>query len=122
MRACRDAIALPDPAQFESAAYYYATSLHEHAHWSGHKSRLARDLSGRFGDSAYAAEELVAELTAAFLCAALSISGRLRHAEYLGSWLKILKEDKRAIFTAAARATEAAGFLEGKGVAAEEEV
>lgn len=64
---------------------------------------------------AYAAEELVAELTSAFLCAALSIPGRLRHAEYLGSWLKILKEDKRAIFTAASKATEAAAFLERAG-------
>ena len=110
-----DAIQLPDPCTFESAAAYYATSCHEHAHWSGAKSRLDRDLTGRFGSAAYAAEELVAELTSAFLCAALSIPGRLRHAEYLGSWLKILKEDKRAIFTAASKATEAAAFLERAG-------
>lgn len=116
-----DAIALPEASCFESAAHYYATSLHEHAHWTGHPSRLARDLSGRFGDSAYAAEELVAELAAAFLCAALSIPGRLRHAEYLGSWLKVLREDKKAIFTAAARATEAAQFLEERGWLAAED-
>lgn len=110
-----DAILLPESSCFESAAHYYATSLHEHAHWTGHASRLARDLTGRFGDSAYAAEELVAELSAAFLCASLSIPGRLRHAEYLGSWLSVLKRDSKAIFTAAARATEAAQFLEAAG-------
>jgi antirestriction protein ArdC len=106
-----DAIQLPDPGSFESAQAYYATSLHEHAHWSGSKGRLHRDFTGRFGSAAYAAEELVAELTSAFLCAALSIPGKLRHVEYLGSWLTILKEDKRAIFTAASKATEAAAFL-----------
>jgi antirestriction protein ArdC len=110
-----DAIQLPDPGSFESAAHFYATSCHEHAHWSGAESRLNRNLTGRFGSEAYAAEELVAELTAAFLCASLSIPGRLRHAEYLGSWLTILKEDKRAIFTAASKATEAAQFLERAG-------
>jgi antirestriction protein ArdC len=110
-----DVIQLPEPACFEEAGHYYSTSLHEHAHWSGHESRLDRDLSGRFGTQAYAAEELVAELTAAFLCAALSIPGRLRHAEYLGHWVSILKEDTRAIFSASARATEAATYLEGKG-------
>ncbi len=110
-----DCIALPFPEAFESAPHYYATSLHEHAHWTGHQSRLHRDLSGRFGDQSYAAEELVAELTAAFLCAVLSIPGRLRHAEYLGSWLTLLQHDSRAIFTAAAKATEAARYLEEKG-------
>jgi antirestriction protein ArdC len=118
-RACympsRDAIALPEPGTFESAAHLYSTSLHEHAHWSGAKHRLDRDLSGRFGSEAYAAEELVAELTAAFLCASLSIPGRLRHAEYLGSWLAILKADTKAIFTAASKATEAAQYLERAG-------
>jgi antirestriction protein ArdC len=110
-----DVIQLPEAACFEGAGHYYSTSLHEHAHWSGHESRLDRDLSGRFGDEAYAAEELVAELTSAFLCAALSIPGRLRHVEYLGSWLRLLKEDARAIFSASARATEAAQFLEKLG-------
>lgn len=110
-----DAIQLPLPGNFESAAHYYATSLHEHVHWTGHETRLHRDLSGRFGEAAYAAEELVAELGAAFLCAVLAIPGRLRHAEYIGSWLQLLQHDHRAIFTAAARATDAAHYLEGKG-------
>ncbi len=110
-----DGIRLPPPEAFESAAHYYGTSLHEHAHWTGHTSRLNRDLAGRFGEAAYAAEELVAELGAAFLCAALSIPGRLRHAEYLGSWLKLLRHDARAIFTAASKATAAARYLEEQG-------
>lgn len=106
-----DYIFLPQRERFESVEHYYATSLHEHAHWSGHTSRLNRDLSGRFGDQAYAAEELIAELTAAFLCAHLSIPGELRHAEYICAWLKLLENDKRAIFTAAAKATQAADYL-----------
>lgn len=110
-----DCIALPLPKAFESAPHYYATSLHEHAHWTGHQRRLNRDLSGRFGEASYAAEELVAEMTAAFLCAVLSIPGRLRHAEYLGSWLALLQHDARAIFTAASKATEAARYLEERG-------
>lgn len=110
-----DFIALPNPEAFESAPHYYATSLHEHAHWTGHQSRLDRDLSGRFGDPSYAAEELVAELAAAYLCAQLSIPGRLRHAEYLGSWIKLLHDNHRAIFTAASKATDAALYLSERG-------
>ena len=110
-----DLITLPEPARFESAPHYYATSLHEHAHWSGHPSRLNRDLTGRFGTEAYAGEELVAELTAAYLCALLSIPGQLRHAEYLGHWITLLTADAKAIFTAAGKATEAARYLEEKG-------
>ncbi len=110
-----DLITLPEPARFESVSHYYATSLHEHGHWSGHPSRLNRDLKGRFGDESYAAEELVAELTAAYLCALLAIPGQLRHAEYMGHWITLLRHDARAIFTAAARATEAANFLEVQG-------
>lgn len=114
-RACyvpaRDCIMLPPFGAFEGAEHYYATSFHEHAHWSGHGTRLSRDLSGRFGSRAYAAEELVAELTAAFLCAELGIEGRLRHAEYIGSWLGLLRSDAKAVFTAASRASEAADYL-----------
>lgn len=110
-----DFIALPNPEAFESAPFYYATSLHEHAHWTGHESRLDRDLTGRFGEPSYAAEELVAELAAAYLCAQLSIPGRLRHAEYLGSWIKLLRDNHRAIFAAAARATDAALYLSERG-------
>lgn len=106
-----DFIVLPEPESFESMEHYHATKLHELVHWSGHKSRLDRDLSHRFGTKAYAAEELVAELGAAFLCAHLGVQGQLRHAGYIESWLSLLKEDDRAIFTAASKASQAADYL-----------
>jgi antirestriction protein ArdC len=92
---------------------YYATLLHELVHWTGHESRLDRDLSGRFGNEAYAVEELVAELGAAFLCADLSITNTPRpdHAAYIANWLEVLKRDKRAIFTAARKASQASDYL-----------
>ena len=92
---------------------YYGTLLHELTHWTGHERRCARDLRHRFGSEAYAAEELVAELGAAFLCAELGISPapRLDHAKYIESWLRALKNDKRAIFTAASKAAQAADYL-----------
>lgn len=92
---------------------YYSTLLHELTHWTGPAHRCDRDLSGRFGTEAYAVEELVAELGAAFLCAELGIAvePRADHAQYLVHWLKVLKTDKRAIFTAASKAGEAVAFL-----------
>ena len=92
---------------------FYSTVCHELTHWAGHQSRLDRDLSGRFGDRAYAAEELVAELGAAFLCADLRITNmpRLDHAQYVASWFLLMREDKRAIFSAASKAAQAAEFL-----------
>lgn len=81
------------------------------SHWSGSKERLARDQSGRFGSALYAREELCAELTSAFLCAALGIVPTVRHADYLGSWLAVLRADNRAIFKAASQASKAADFL-----------
>jgi len=94
---------------------YYATLLHELTHWTSHSSRCARELGKRFGDHAYAMEELVAELGAAFLCADLGITPepRLDHAQYLASWLDVMKADNRAIFTASSKASEAARFLAG---------
>ena len=108
-----DIIQLPTPESFRDAESYAATKAHELVHWTGHAARLARDLSGRFGDQAYAFEELVAELGAAFLCATLRISPEVRddHAAYVQSWLKALKNDKRAIFTAASLAQAAADYL-----------
>jgi antirestriction protein ArdC len=108
-----DYIAMPHKTQFNSEASYYATLLHELSHWSGHKSRLDRDLSGRFGNEAYAAEELIAELSAAFLCARFSITGELRHSGYIASWLRVLKNDNKAIFKAAALAQKSADYLAG---------
>lgn len=108
-----DLIVLPTREQFQSLADYYATALHELTHWTGHESRLARDLGGRFGSESYAAEELVAEMGAAFLCASLGIEGKLQHPSYIEHWLKVLRQDKRAIFTAAKHATSAADYLKG---------
>ena len=106
-----DLIRIPEAARFNTPADYWATVLHELGHWSGHESRLGRDLTGMFGSDSYAAEELVAELAAAFLCADLGVPGKLQHAEYIGAWVKVLKGDKRAIFTAARLAQEAADYL-----------
>jgi antirestriction protein ArdC len=109
----QDFIAMPHKSQFNTEAGYYATLMHELAHWSGHKSRLNRDLSGRFGNESYAAEELIAELSAAFLCAKLGIAGELRHSSYIASWLRVLKNDNKAVFKAAALAQKAADYLAG---------
>ncbi|OKO87623.1 antirepressor [Bradyrhizobium sp. NAS80.1] len=100
----------PQPAFFEQINYY-RTLFHELGHWTGHPRRLNRDQSGSFGSKLYANEELVAELSAAFVCAALSIKPTVRHADYLGSWLNVLREDSRAIFRAASKASKAADFL-----------
>jgi antirestriction protein ArdC len=106
-----DVISLPRFEAFKSAAQFYSTAFHELGHWTGHKSRLARDLRHRFGQNAYAAEELVAELCSAFLCAEFSIDGDLRHAGYVQNWIGLLKADTRAFFTACSKAQAAANFL-----------
>ena len=100
----------PQPAFFEQINYY-RTCFHELGHWTGHPLRLNRDLSGRFGGTLYAREELVAEMASAFLCASFGITPTVRHADYLGSWLDVLREDNRAIFRAASLATKAADYL-----------
>ncbi|MCP4079877.1 MAG: DUF1738 domain-containing protein [Planctomycetaceae bacterium] len=107
----RDFVQLPPQPAFFEQIDYYRTFFHELGHWTGHAKRLDRDQSGRFKTKSYAREELIAEMTAAFTCAALSIAPTVRHADYLASWLKILKEDKRAIFRAASQASKAAEFL-----------
>jgi integrase len=92
---------------------YYSTLAHEHAHWTSHAGRCERQLGKRFGDNAYAAEELIAELGAAFACAHLGLSTEPRedHAQYIQSWLRVLKADKRAVFTAASYIAECAAHL-----------
>jgi len=110
-----DIIQLPPFEAFKDKESYYSTALHELTHWTRHEKRLARDFGRqRFGDEGYAREELVAELGSAFLCADLGITPDIRddHAAYLGHWLKILKDDKRAIFSAAAHAQRAVDFLQ----------
>ena len=108
-----DRITMPPPALFDDYEHYYATLAHECAHATGHASRLDRDLKGRFGDNPYAAEELIAEMTAAMLGAELGLSTRHldHHASYIASWLKILRRDDRAILTAAAKAEAASSWL-----------
>src|SRR5690606_3429489 len=93
----------PQPAFFEQINYY-RTCLHELTHATGHPSRLGRKLVNRFGSKDYAREELVAEMGSAFLCAALGIVPTVRHADYIGSWLEVLREDNRPIFRAASGA------------------
>ena len=100
----------PQPAFFEQINYY-RTCLHELTHATGHAKRLGRDLTNSFGSKDYAREELLAEMGSAFLCAALGIVPTARHADYLGSWLEVLREDNRAIFRAASAATKAADWL-----------
>ena len=110
----RDAFVGSD--QSSAAETYYSTLLHELTHWTGAPGRCDRDLGQRFGSEAYAMEELVAELGAAFLCADLGVSNEPRadHAHYLAPWLQVMKADKRAIFTAASKAAQAVSFLHAR--------
>jgi antirestriction protein ArdC len=100
----------PQPAFFEQINYY-RTCFHELGHWTGHPARCARDLTSAHGSKPYAREELVAEMTSAFTCAALRITPTVRHTDYIGSWLEVLREDNRAIFRAASLASKAADFI-----------
>lgn len=114
-----DLIKMPERSAFvgtetrSPAEAYYGTLLHELTHWTGHATRCARDFANRFGSDAYAFEELVAELGAAYLSADLGITAEPRadHAAYIAGWLKALRSDKRAIFTAASKAEQACRFL-----------
>lgn len=108
----KDHIVLPVREAFESLDFYFSTAYHEVLHWSGHPRRLNRKFGIRFGDQDYAFEELVAEIGAVFLGAGTGIPFEgMRHPEYLNFWLQILKNDNRAIFTAAAKAQAAADFV-----------
>jgi antirestriction protein ArdC len=106
-----DFIQVPRPDSYFEPVNWHRTALHELGHWCGHPSRLARDLPGGFGSALYAKEELVAEITSAFVCASLGIVPTVRHADYIGSWLEVLREDDRAIVRAASAASKAADYL-----------
>ena len=106
-----DVIQMPGMKQFEDEARYHATRLHEITHWTGAPHRLERLKSLRYGDQNYAFEELVAELGAALLCAELGVEGQLRHADYMGHWIKLLGEHEKAFFSAASKASKAVEFL-----------
>ncbi|MEI7655460.1 MAG: zincin-like metallopeptidase domain-containing protein [Actinomycetes bacterium] len=113
-----DIIQLPPEMWFDQPDDYYAVALHETVHWTGHPRRLNRVLGRRHGIEAYAYEELVAEIGAAFLCAHVGIPARLEHASYIDSWLDSLRRDKRLIFTAAGAAQKAADYVLGESLSA----
>lgn len=110
-----DYIQLPNKDRFRMESEFYSTALHELSHWTGHETRLNRiDKLSRFGDESYAMEELVAEMSSAFLCASLGVEnifGERLAASYIEGWLKVLKSDRRAIFTASSAASEAADYV-----------
>lgn len=106
-----DYIQVPRPEAFFDPVNWHRTALHELGHWSGASHRLARDLTGPFGSAQYAREELVAELSAAFTCASLGVTPTVRHADYIGDWLQVLRDDDRAIVRAASAASKAADYL-----------
>lgn len=108
-----DVVTMPPFVTFNRPEGFYSVLAHECVHWTGHKSRLDRQLGGRFGSQAYAAEELIAEMGAAFICGGFGFHAETRddHAAYLASWIKVLRADSRAIFTAASAAQKAADFL-----------
>lgn len=122
----QDFVQMPSFESFRDAVSYYGTLAHECTHWTRHEKRLNREFGQkRFGDQAYAMEELVAEIGAAFLCADLELVPQIRedHAPYIAGWLKVLKDDKRAIFTAASHAQRAVDLLHSlQPVAADQEV
>ena len=106
-----DFIQVPHQSAFFEQVNYYRTCFHELGHWTGHTSRLDRNLKGNKGTKLYAKEELVAEMTTAFICAHLGIIPTVRHADYIGSWLQVLKDDKRFVFKAASLASKAADYI-----------
>jgi antirestriction protein ArdC len=108
-----DYVQVPPPQAYFDPINWHRTALHELGHATGHPSRLNRDQSGSYGTRKYAFEELVAELTAAFGCASLGIVPTVRHADYIGAWLDVLREDNRAIVRAASQASKAADYLLG---------
>jgi antirestriction protein ArdC len=110
-----DYVQVPPPQAYFEPINWHRTALHELGHASGHHSRLNRDLTGSFGSKKYAFEEMIAEINAAFCCAALGIVPTVRHADYIGSWLEVLREDNRAIVRAASQASKAADWLLSSG-------
>ena len=110
-RTSEDYINMPVKSDFNDEAGYYATLLHELTHWSGAKHRLDRTKGKRFGDTAYAFEELIAELGSAFLCEKYAVKGDIRHEGYIQSWLQALKNDNKMIFKASAYAQKSTDYI-----------
>ena len=110
-RQAADYIMLPPYEMFKSGIGYYETALHELVHWTGNETRCNRQFGKRFGDRAYAAEELVAELGAAFMCAEFGYDAMTQHAAYIQNWIELLKDDPKAFITAASKASQAVEYL-----------
>ncbi|ACB27981.1 MULTISPECIES: ArdC family protein [Methylobacterium] len=110
----QDVVVLPPPEAFHESINFHRTAAHELSHATGHASRLDRLMKTRHGSPCYAREELVAEISAAFVCTSLGIVPTVRHADYIGAWLEVLREDNRAIVRAASQASKAADWLLGR--------
>ena len=114
-RACyvpkEDKILMPKKSQFKTQEGFYSTMFHELSHWTGHESRLNRKADNKFGSKAYAFEELVAEISASFLCCHLGFRYSTKHSAYVKTWIEVLKKDKTAIFRAAGLAQKATEFI-----------
>ena len=106
-----DHVVVPPPQAYFEPINWHRTALHELGHATGHASRLNRDFSGSFGTRKYAFEEMIAEISSAFCCASLGIVPTVRHADYVGSWLEVMREDNRAIVRAASQASKAADWI-----------
>lgn len=106
-----DRVHMPPLAVFHTREDFYASLLHEVAHWTGHTSRLARAMTGGFGTAEYAREELTAEIGSAFLSADFALVGNLQHPEYIAHWIQVLRDDNRAVFRAAREARQAVSYL-----------
>jgi antirestriction protein ArdC len=106
-----DFVQVPPPQAYFEPINWHRTALHELGHASGAPHRLNRDLTGNFGSKKYSFEEIIAEISAAYCCASLGIAPTVRHADYIGSWLEVLREDNRAIVRAASQASKAANFI-----------
>lgn len=114
-RPATDDIRMPDRGRFTDEVFLYSTLLHEVAHWTAAPTRLNRDMTSRFGSASYAVEELVAEMASAFLCAELNIphDPQGNTATYIADWLAVLRNDRKAIFAAAAKAQQITDYLNG---------
>ena len=116
-RACyqptEDKILMPKKEQFKTQEGFYSTMFHELSHWTGHKSRLNRKKGNKKGSKDYAFEELIAEISASFICCHLGFEYSTQHSAYIKDWLEVLKEDKKAIFKASSQAQKATEFILG---------
>jgi antirestriction protein ArdC len=117
----RDLVLSPPLDAYNTIEDGFATLAHEYGHATGHPGRLNRNMHGRFGDPAYAYEELVAEMTAGFICGIRGVTGKLQHVEYIHSWMTRMKADPKEVFKAAKAAQDATEFLLGERKAKAEE-